>query len=84
MGGLNVSRRHLEQFRRLFLYRLHPAPVLHQRRPLLRHLSAAHVPDENHPQEGCRYVGQHLDMAGSDFLLANLPRMVQQQLPLIN
>ena len=78
MGGLNVSRRHLEQFRRLFLYRLHPAPVLHQRRPLLRHLSAAHVPDENHPKESGRHVGQHLDLAGAHLLLTHISRMVIQ------
>ena len=44
--------RRVELARRLLLHRVHPTPVLHQRRPLLRHLAAAHVPPQDHLEKG--------------------------------
>lgn len=66
----------MEQLRRLLLHCVHIAPVLYQRRSLLRHFAAAHVPDENHAEKSGRHVGQHLDVAGSHFLSAHHSRMV--------
>ena len=73
---LLYDRRHLEQFRRLFLHCFHSAPVLHQRRQILRHISALDVPYEDYSEESCRHVGQHLDLAGPHLLPSHLPRMV--------
>ena len=63
MGVRLLHLRPLELGRRPLLDRLHPAPLLHQRRPVLRHRAAAQVHLVHDRQGRVGHAGRGLDGA---------------------
>jgi len=71
---LHVRRVELE--RRVLLHRVHTAPVLHQRGPVLRHRQAAQVPGAGHQAASGIPAARHVGGAGHHRVRAHLLRLV--------
>lgn len=74
---LHVRRVELE--RRILLHRVHTAPVLHQRGPILRHRQAAQVPGAGHQAAGGVPAARHVGGAGHHRVRAHLLRLVHHR-----
>lgn len=60
----------------VFLYGVHSAPLLHQRRPILRNSASAGVSHHHDSAHGRAHAGQRVAAARAHFLHAHLPRLV--------
>lgn len=81
MDVLAVYVRRVELAGRLLQHGQHPASLLHQRGPLLRHRQASQVPHQHDQARGGHHADQHLASPGSHLLPAHLLRLVHHQRP---
>jgi len=71
--------RRVEQPGRVLLHRVHTAPVLHKRGPVLRHRQPAAVPDHHDAAHRTVHAAQRVDTTGAYIVLADILWLVHHR-----
>jgi len=71
--------RRLEQPGRVLFHRVHTAPVLHQRGPVLRHRQPAAVPDHHDAAYRSLHAAQRVDATGAHIVPPDILRLVHDR-----
>lgn len=79
MDVLSVHVRRVELSGRIFLHRFNPAPLLHQRGPVLRDRQTTQVPDQHDQAGGGDHAVLDVVRACGHLLPADLLRVVHYQ-----